>query len=199
MIYLFLSLCFGAPRLNYEQELETKAMILVLERLEEENHTEVQNILEAFEREVFLSDRLYYDTGLVYNQQGKITYAKKYYDRALEINPNQSSALYDRAELYLLEGKISEAKRDLEHLIKQEQEHWAIYFRLAEIAAKEQDGKQMEEYLLKAIKKDLDLKLLLKDPLTWGKIAKDPNLGTYLHRIFVVMAEEKLWEALISN
>lgn len=197
MIMLFVSLCFGATRLDYEKELEEKAMFRILALLEKQEHKEIQNVLRAFEKELFPSERLYYDIGLAYNQQGKIDYAKKYYDRALEINPNQSAALYDRAELHLVDGNIVKAKADLERLVSQKHEHWAVYFRLAEIAAKEGDGQQMENYLLQAIRQDLDLKLLLKDPLTWQKIAKDPKIRPYLHRIFVVMAEEKLWEALI--
>lgn len=199
MIYLLLSLCFATPRLSYEKELEAKVMVRVLTQIEQQNHREVQNIIDAFEKELFPSEQLCYDVGLAYNQQGNLAQAKKYYNRAIEINPNQASALYDRAELYLLEGKTAEAKTDLERLINQKQQHWAIYFRLAEIAAKEQDGKKMEEYLLQAIRYDMDITLLLKDPLTWKKVAKDPKLEPYLHRIFVIMAEEKLWEMLISG
>ncbi len=199
MIFTLISLCFGAPRLSYESELESNAMVQIQVFLEQGNHEEVRKILDRFEEKLFPSAQLYYEVGLVYNQQGKITLAREYYDKALEINPKHLSALYDRAELYILEGNTSEAKRDLQLLLDKGHEHWAIYFRLAEIAAKEKDGKKMEDYLLKAIKKDLDLTLLLKDPMTWKKAAKDPKLGSYLHRIFVVMAEEKLWKALINK
>jgi tetratricopeptide (TPR) repeat protein len=199
MIFLALALCFASPRLRYEEELETKVMIRISEELEQGNHREAQKLLEAFDTELFPSDRMYYNAGLFYNQQGDLARAKKYYDRAIEINGAQSSALYDRAELLLLEGRLSEAKQDLQVLIAQEQEHWAIYFRMAEISAKEGDGLQMEKYLLDAIKRDLELEILVQDFGTWSAIAKDPQLNPYLHRIFMVMAEENLWEGLLSE
>ena len=199
MIFLVIALCFASPRLRYEEELETKVMIRISEELELGNHREAQKLLEAFDTELFPSDKMYYNAGLFYNQQGDLARAKMYYDRAIEINGVQSSALYDRAELLLLEGRLSEAKQDLQILIAQEQEHWAIYFRMAEISAKEGDGQQMEKYLLDAIKRDLGLEILVQDFGTWSAIAKDPQLSPYLHRIFMVMAEENLWEGLLSE
>lgn len=199
MIFWALSLCFASPRLRYEEELETKTMNRCLVQLEQGNHREAETILEAFTAEVFPSDKLYYNAGLFYNQHGDLARAKSYYDRSIEINGAQSSALYDRAELLILEGKLSEAKQDLKVLIAQEQEHWAIYFRMAEIAAKEGNGQQMEQYLLDAIKRNLTLEILVGDPVTWRAIAKDPQLSPYLYRIFMVMAEETLWKKLLSE
>jgi tetratricopeptide (TPR) repeat protein len=199
MIFLVLSLCFASPRLRYEEEIETKVMIRISEELEKGNHREVQKLLEAFDSELFPSDKMYYNVGLFYNQQGDLAKAKMFYNQAIEINGAQSSALYDRAELYLLEGRLLEAKQDLQILITQEQEHWVIYFRMAEISAKEGDGQQMEKYLLDAIKRDLELEILVQDFVTWNAIAKDPQLSPYLHRIFMVMAEESLWEGLLSE
>ena len=190
---------FAESRLSFRTELEDRALLQIIPAFSQEEHRKVEDMLQEFSVEIYPSVRLYYEVALLYNQRSDFSRARVYYDRALAIDSNYSMALYDRAELSVLEGKTEEARTDLEQLVAQEHPHWVIYFRLAEIEASVGNAKGMEENLLKAIRNDFDLDILIENRVKWSSFLKNEDIRSTLHGIFIVMAEEKRWEQFLDT
>ena len=197
MILLFLLWeAVAEPRLSYKRELEDRALHSLSQLLVEDDRKAVTVYVETFEQELFPSARIHYELALQYNKQLQVSEALYHYEEALKIDPTYQEALYDRAELYFLEGDIEKSKKDLQFLVSLDVEHWVIYYRLAAINAREGNGALMEQNLLQAIRYGLSLELLTVPQEKWREYAKEPTLQHHLQKIIQLYGDETIWESL---
>ena len=197
MMFLFwFSAVFSQPRLSYEEELEDRMLASIAPFVLEGNDRMVNKHVQAFEKDLFPSARIHYEIALQYNTNNQLSEALKHYNRALEIDPAYQQALYDRAELLIVNQQPDAALTDLQSLVETGVEHWAVYFRLAEIFADKKEGVLFEQNLLLAIRHGFSLHLLLQSGDKWKGYAKDPELSDHLHTIIQLYGEEQIWDLL---
>ena len=146
---------------------------------------------DSFAQQVIGSARLYYEFGLACNQENFTIKAMGYYNKAIKNQPDMVEALYDRAELFIVDEKLDEAKEDLHKASTAK--HWAVHFRLAEIAAREKNLQDFENQLTESIRYGFSLENLLNLGQHWRFWAKDPTLGRILRRVILLYGSEEIW------
>jgi tetratricopeptide (TPR) repeat protein len=198
IFYLCSMLAFSQPRLSYKSEIEDRTLAKIIPILEEGNKALVNKHVQSFEAELFPSARVHYEIALHYNTTNQISDAMHHYNRALEIDSRYKEALYDRAELYLLQQNPEKALQDLETLVSLGVEHWVIFFRLSEIYAEKKNGVLLEQNLLLAIRYGFSLHLLLESGDKWKEYAKDPELSEHLHKTIQLYGDERIWDLLLQ-
>ena len=71
---------------------------------------------------------LYVDTGNAFHKQGKISDSERFYDKALEIEPDYPSAYSMKALCYMNYGKKDESLSYINHNIRQDQGRYEYYY-----------------------------------------------------------------------
>ncbi|HCH64352.1 MAG: hypothetical protein CL927_12395 [Deltaproteobacteria bacterium] len=125
-----------------------------------------------------------YEAALARNQAGAIRAAIEAYGQVLALDPDHVGALYDRGELLLVAGTTADrvtARRDLEHAEALRPDHWAVPYRLALLAAQDQDSIEMANALTRALRNGLELGLIGTDP-AWDPILRGDRTGPALMR-----------------
>ena len=184
------------PQLSYKREMEERGLAQIEMLLSSDRQREAERYLQDFEKELFPSAWLHYEVALQYNIQGKLEQALKHYDRALVLEPLMLRALYDRAEIYLLQGQVSKAQQDLLRLVDADVAHWVVYFRLSEIYAEQSNATHFEEMMLQAIRYGFSMSILLESKTKWKSYALDPVIGVSLRRMIQLYGDEQIWELL---
>lgn len=129
-----------------------------------------------------------YEWAYAHNGLGELEQARQKYGEVLELDPRHAAARYDRAELLLAAGDIDGAAVDLAVAAELRPDHWAVHFRLAEVAARRGQSEAFETALMAALKNGLDLRGLGPDP-DWQGFARDPVIGPVLERIITVYGD----------
>ena len=132
-----------------------------------------------------------YEVAFAYNTKGELDKALDHYGRALELDPQLATALYDRGEIYLSRDQDALARADFEAAAEVRGDHWAVHFRLAELAARRGDSDAFEDHLLDAVKNGFDFRTIVRDP-SWQQWSRDPALGTVIGRLVTVYSDEGL-------
>jgi len=137
-----------------------------------------------------------YEMGLACNRAERINDAIRFYDEALALDPNMVSALFDRAELHLMNAKAEEAKRDLMQAVSQGANHWGVQLRLAEIAGLENRNDGMSAHLIEAVESGFNLKTLSSLGQPWKDWIVDPVKSRIIRRVVLLYAKGELWDQL---
>ena len=196
MIWCCVLLALAQPRLNYKREMEERGLAQIEVFLRSDRPREAEQYLQDFEKQLFPSAWLHYEVALQYNVQGRLEEALRHYDRALALEPLMLRALYDRAEIHLLQDQVVKAQQDLLLLVEADVEHWVVYFRLAEIYAEQNKVTLFEEMMLQAIRYGFSMSILLEAKSKWKSYALDPVIGVSLRRIIQLYGDERIWELL---
>ena len=196
MIWCCVLLALAQPRLNYKREMEERGLAQIEVFLRSDRSREAEQYLQDFEKQLFPSAWLHYEVALQYNVQGRLEEALRHYDRALALEPLMLRALYDRAEIHLLQDQVVKAQQDLLLLVEADVEHWVVYFRLAEIYAEQNKVTLFEEMMLQAIRYGFSMSILLEAKSKWKSYALDPVIGVSLRRIIQLYGDERIWELL---
>ena len=77
-----------------------------------------------------------YEVAFAYNRMAKLGDATRWYDRAIEADPTNAAACYDRGELRLVDGDVDGAAEDFAAAAAQRPDHWVVHFRLAQVAGR---------------------------------------------------------------
>ena len=136
-----------------------------------------------------------YELGYAYNRMARLDLALDAYDRALDLDGDLAAARYDRGEILLSRGRLDKADADFTAAARLRPEHWAVHYRLAQVAGRKGDGPRMETELVEAVRNGFDFKTLLGDE-DWRTFAADPTLGPVLTRMIVVYGDERVLEEL---
>lgn len=149
----------------------------------------------AFIRQVEASARVAYEVGLAFNRKGQPDQALDWYSRAIHLDPNLAEARYDRGEILLGRGRNEAALVDFLAAARVRPDHWAVHFRLAQIAGRRADAKTFEAQLLAALRDGFDFHTITDDP-EWRRWMRDPTLGRVLKRLIVVYSDDSVLQAL---
>jgi len=183
------------PPGDYREEVEARVEAS-LETLAMEGRTkEAIQLGEQYLREVEASATVAYAVGLLCNRAGRAGAAMRWYTRVLEWEPNHAPARYDRGELHLLNGRPEKARLDFEVAARRVKDHWAVHFRLAQVAATLGETEDLERHLEAAISHGFDLNLLAEDP-AWKAWIHDPDVGPPLRGLILVYSGDALLERL---
>jgi len=182
-------------RVSLEHELESQ----VLEQLKSLNDVQKRTALASFEATVFPSARVHYELGLEYNQLGKLSLAEEQYRESLEVDKLYIPALYDLAELLLLRGDVIEAKQHLHTIQDQDNAHWVVSYRLAQIAASELATQQMESNLKQALRAGMPIQILLDDKAQWQKYVLADEVALSMELLLSALGHESIWKRLQSK
>ena len=184
------------PLLDFTKEVEQSAVYRLQKSCFGAQPLRTVVLAEAFAEEVFPSVKMYYEASLCLNQRGQVEPALRALNSALEINPEHPASLYDRAEIYLLAGKVKLAKQDLEKLLLQDVVHWAVYFRRAELAGAERELALFDEHFRRALFEGFHVEMLLDSGQRWLSFVLDPELGPLIQHQVLLYGSEQLWERL---
>ena len=147
---------------DYRQLLSSRACAQISTLSRQGKLTEALSIGESFEKELFLSSVVHYEMALALNQAARLSDALQYYDTVLQQDPDMVEALYDRGEIYLTQGNLELAEKDFLRAVQLRQNHWVLYFRLAELSGMQGDAELLEKRLILALKHGFSLQNLLQ-------------------------------------
>jgi tetratricopeptide (TPR) repeat protein len=192
MILFLLSLqpLFARILPSYTEELEQRLVLQLGELIEQGSFYKAELLLEYFQREIGESAPLTYEAALLFNKAGRLEDAMMLYTRALQLDPHHRASLYDRAELYLTKEAWELAKQDLLAAIEQES-HWILYLRLAEIAAVQHNIFECELQLMRALEHGMRPEKLLDFGERWHVWSHDPQLGLAIKNVLLLDAGEE--------
>ena len=193
---LWVQLLYANPYLDYRTELEDQVLYKIIES--ELSDPEIEALVQAFHVEVFASYRLCYEVALYYNRRNELAQAMHYYNQALLIYPNYTSALYDRAELFLLQSKVDLAKQDLQNIIHHSTEdiHWVVYYRLAQISASVEDGVALENYMQLAVTHGLPVQVIVDDRIVWQQYCHSKIVNTSMSLFLSAIGAEDILQQI---
>lgn len=150
---------------------------------------------ERFDDRVARASLVAYEVAFAYNRMAKLGDAARWYDRAIEADPTNAAARYDRGELRLVSGDVDGAAEDFAAAAAERPDHWVVHFRLAQVAGRRGQPDEMHAHLLDALRHGFDFRTILDDP-EWRAWAQDPELGAVLRRLIRGYSDERLWEEL---
>ena len=193
---LLLSFCvhtFADPYVSLDREIEDTVLQQVFQL---NTTTERWAKVEDFSETVFPSVRVYYEVGLQYNKIGDIKEALRYCDAALQIQDDYVPALYDKAEILLLQGDAEQAKQSLLTLQSMEDHHWVVSYRLSQIAAGAEDTRTFEAHLKSALQAGMPLQILVDDRVLWNGLIQSSSMSLSMQMMLSAMGEEDTWNLL---
>ncbi len=181
------------PHVSLTSEIEDAALSRVFQV---DSDAERWSYVERFTETVFESARLYYEVGLQYNQQGDTVEALRYYREALKIDASYVPALYDCAEILLLQRDTKEAKQLLLRIQALDGGYWVVSYRLAQISADEQMVAEFESHLKQALQSGMPLQVLIDDRAQWTSRLQQPSVALSMELLLLALGENDAWDKL---
>ena len=178
--------------ISLDREIEDQ-VLLHLQSLEIK---QVDEVVRSFEETVFPSARVRYELGLQYYQMNNLSAAEMQYQEALKIDSEYAPALYDLAEILLIRGEIAVAKQHFITLQQQVHQHWAISYRLAQIAADEGQTKQMEMHLKRALREGMPSQILIDDKVQWQSYLQQSDVALSMEFLLSALGHDSIWKEL---
>jgi tetratricopeptide (TPR) repeat protein len=197
---LVLAVWLGAARAarepdDYRADLMAGAATRVSRMTQSGAFEDAIALADRFQRQVEPSAPVTYEIAFALNRMGRRAEAVASYTKALALDPDHAASLYDRGELYLLDDRLDLARADFERAAVLVPGHWAVHFRLAELAARAHDTAGFESHLLDAVRNGFDFRSIANDP-NWRGWARDPELGKVITKLVVLYSQEDLLELL---
>ncbi len=147
------------------------------------------------QRSVDRFPRVSYEIGYAHHRLGELAAAVRNYDAALQRDPELTTALYDRGEIHLQEGRLDAAKADFLLVAEQTPTHWAGHFRLAHLAGLGGDADGFKQHLMNAIEHGFDLETVQPDP-DWVSFTRNPKIRPVLRKVIVLYGNDVLLQWL---
>lgn len=136
-----------------------------------------------------------YEVAFAYNRMARLEDAIETYAEAIRLDPGNAAAHYDRGEILLALGRVDDAAADLQAAAALRPDHWAVHFRLAELAGRRGDAAAFEAHLTDALRNGFAFEVALQDP-RWRGWFRDPALGPVLVKLVTLYGDERILEGL---
>ena len=180
---------------DYREEI-VSAQIRVLESLAADGrYADVVRSGQRFQDHVEAHPDVGYEIALAWNRLGEHSRAMSAYTQVLASAPTHAAARYDRGELHLASGDDAAAKQDFLAAVAARPSHWAIHFRLAQLAGRARQPSDFDLHLTEALRHGLSFRRILEDP-QWRGWLKHPELGPVMRRLIIVYGDDALIEEL---
>lgn len=134
---------------------------------------------QQMERESGALGHIAYLKGRILTETNDPGDARKQFERAIEIDPNQINAYTALAELYLNENKADEAKQQYEKILEKNPDYMPAYMFLGTLSAQEGDAVAAESYYRKALERKPDFAPAANN-LAWQLAETGENLSEAL-------------------
>lgn len=151
----------------------------------------------AFSENVIPGGLVSYEIAFAQRALGNLEASEDSLLDAVQLDASLSFAWYDLGETALLRGDKRKAERAFAEAARLRPDHWAGFFRLAELSAERGDGERFDALLTKAIINGFDLRTVTQDP-RWRDWYDDPVLGQILRRFLTVYWRDEVLEAFES-
>ena len=131
---------------------------------------------------------LTYLVGLAWRYKGSDAKAKAQWEAAVKLDPDYRAPWYDLGELYLAAGEFDSASKAFEQVARltpEGAESWLAPWRLAEVAAFQQDVPAFEEHMRTALRFGFTFDRVSALP-NWKGFARDPVMGPSVQKLVTV-------------
>lgn len=192
--WLASALAARTPR-DYHEALGARAAAQVEALSAAGRYPEALELGRRWQRGVEPSGAVAYEIGYALNRMAKLDEALDAYAEAARLDPHNAAARYDRGEILLALGREEEARLDLEAAAALRPDHWAVHFRLAELAGRRGDAVAFEAHLTDAVRNGFSFEIALQDP-RWRGWFRDPALGPVLIKLVTLYGDESILEGL---
>ena len=189
------------PLLSYRQALLTEVWHEVNEMILQEHYTPALQRAESFQRDVTEDAALTYLMGESYRRLRQPKKAEKAFRRSLQLEPSRQDAWYDLGEVLLEQQRLNEAKIAFERvaeLVDEGPKAWIAPFRLAEIAAAQQQPALFEEQLRKALSLGFSFQTVAGLP-NWQSYYRDPIIHDSLSKLVTVYGSSEIQRSLETD
>ena len=142
----------------------------------------------TFQETVTVDARMEYLIGLAYRGLNDKKSAEVHLQMAVDLDPNRTDAWHDLGELLLDRSAIADAKKaftEVDRRLTRGSRAWVGPFRLAEVAAHEQDVVAFEKQLRTALSRGFNFRFVLHDT-EWRGFAADPVIGPSVAKLVTV-------------
>ncbi|MBT3221485.1 MAG: tetratricopeptide repeat protein, partial [Proteobacteria bacterium] len=143
---------------------------------------------DRFQDYLYRDARLEYLTGLAYKLSNNNSKAKARYRAAVHLDPNRVDAWHDLGEVYLADGQFDQAKEafsQVNSLLPTGPKAWVGPWRLAEVAAHQQDPVAFEEQMREALRRGFSFRQIEGLP-NWKAFYADPVMGDSVAKLITV-------------
>ena len=156
---------------------------------------------DRFQDYLFRDARLEYLTGLAYKLSNNNAKAKARYQAAIELDANRVDAWHDLGEVYLADGDFEQAKdafSHVNHLVPTGPKAWVGPWRLAEVAAHQQDTVAFEEQMHEALRRGFSFRQIEGLP-NWKAFYADPAMRDSVAKLVTVYGSADTLKTLETN
>ena len=143
---------------------------------------------EAWQATVQPDAGLAYLVGLAWRYKGSEAKARSHWEAAVELDPDYRAPWYDLGELYLAAGELDAASSAFEQVARltpDGEESWLAPWRLAEVAAFQQDVEGFESHMREALRHGFTFDRVSGLP-NWKGFLKDPVIGPSVRKMVTV-------------
>lgn len=142
----------------------------------------------SFQQTVTPDARLEYLIGLAHRGLEDDASAERHLRKAVQMDPERTDAWHDLGELLIDRGAYGPAREafvQVRDRIDRGRNAWIGPFRLAEVAAHQQQPEVFETELREAIRRGFTFNTVLHDP-DWRTFARDPVIGPSVSKLVTV-------------
>lgn len=203
---ILLCLLWGTARADAEPPDYAESLAIAAEAeadqlLADGRLEEALTLVRAFRASVLEHPRIAYEEALILRHMDRADEAA---DLLLEVtteHPDMAAPWYDLGEIYLSRGRMAEARAAFQEATRRTEEHplgWAGPYRLAEVAAFEEDPQAFEAALREALRRGFSFSRTVGGDPRWAGFLAHPALGPILRQIVTVYGEEAVLETWSS-
>jgi len=139
-----------------------------------------------------------YLVGLAWRFKGDNQRARALWEKVTREDPDYATTWYDLGELYLSAGEWSNAEAAFEHvrrLTPEGAESWLADWRLAEVAAFQQDPAAFESHMRAALRQGFTFERVAGLP-NWQQFLADPVMQASVEKLISVYGTREVLESL---
>ena len=204
MILLFL--LWGTVRADAEPPDYAESLAIAAENeadqlLADGRLEEALTLVQAFQASVLEDPRIAYEEALILRHLDRNEEATVLLLEITAKHPDMAAPWYDLGEIHLSKGQMAQARTAFQEATNLTEEHplgWAGPYRLAEVAAFQEDAQGFEASLREALRRGFSFSRTVGGDPRWSRFLAHPELGPILRQLATVYGEEAVLETWSS-